>query len=111
MKSRKNIRIFTGMLLAGILVMMAAWPVYASGIDDTTLATGTQKLLEDVTGWLLIIAPVITVVAVIIFFIRRGISDEMDHKRWSNRITTAIISCVCVVTASVVIRVILSYYN
>ncbi len=85
--------------------------VYASDIDSSKLATGTEKLVKDATTWLLVIAPTITVVAIIYYFIRKAMSDEMDHRKWNTRITTAIISCVGVVTASVIIKVIIAYYQ
>ncbi len=85
--------------------------VYATNIGSSKLATGTKKLVEDTTTWLLVIAPLVTIVAVIYYFIRKAMSDEMDHKKWNTRITTAIISCVGVVTASVIIRVVMAYYQ
>jgi hypothetical protein len=57
----------------------------AGDIGSSKLATGTEKLIKDVTSWLLIVAPLVTVVAVIYYLIRKTISDEMDHKKCCAR--------------------------
>jgi len=93
-----------------VWMILGAVPVQAAGLAGSTLATGTEKLIKDITAWLLIIAPLVTVVAVIYYFIRKSISDEMDHKKWNTRISTAIICCVGVVTSSLIINLIVSYY-
>ena len=92
-------------------VLLSSLPAQASGsIAGSTLATGTENLVKDATSWLLVIAPLVTVVAVIYYFIRKSISDEMDHKKWNTRITTAIMCCIGVVSASLIINLIVSYY-
>ena len=98
-------------------VVLSVWaflmspPAFAAGIGSSTLATGTEKLINDVTSWLLIVAPLVTVVAVIYYLIRKTVSDEIDHKKWNTRISTAIICCIGVVVASVIIKLIVSYYQ
>ena len=60
--------------------VLSSIPARASGsIAGSTLATGTENLVKDATSWLLVIAPLVTVVAVIYYFIRKSIADEMDH--------------------------------
>jgi hypothetical protein len=83
----------------------------AGGIGGSKLATGTEQLIKDVTSWLLIVAPLVTVVAVIYYFIRKTVSDEIDHKKWNTRISTAIICCIGVVAASLIINLIVGYYQ
>ena len=80
-------------------------------ITDTTLVTGTQKLISDLTNWLLIIAPTITILLVGYYLLRKSASDEMDAKRWDTRIKVAIICCVGVVAMSGLINVLMSYYK
>ena len=80
-------------------------------IQDSTIVTGTEKLINDLTSWLLVLAPVLTVLLIGYFFLRKSASDEMDAKRWDNRIKVALISCVGVVVASGLINVIMSYYK
>ncbi|GHU90890.1 hypothetical protein FACS1894202_11440 [Clostridia bacterium] len=82
-----------------------------TGIADSVLATGTEKLIKDATTWLLVLAPIVGGALVIYFFIRRGAADEMDQKKWNNRITTALVSVVGAILGSVLIKIILSYYS
>lgn len=82
-----------------------------AAIQDSKIVTGTQSLIADLTGWLLILAPVLTVLLVGYFFLRKAASDEMDAKRWDNRIKVAIISCIGVVVASGLINAIMNYYK
>lgn len=80
-------------------------------IQESTIVTGTENLIADLTSWLLILAPILTVLLVGYFFLRKAASDEMDSKRWDNRIKVALLSCVGVVVASGLINVIISYYK
>lgn len=84
---------------------------YASGISSSKIATGTQKLISDATSWLLVIAPTVTVLLIIYYLIRKGMSDEMEHKKWNSRIMVAIVSFIGAVVASVLINVLVSYYQ
>ena len=68
-------------------------------------------LISDLTSWLLILAPVLTVLLVGYFFLRKAASDEMETRKWDNRIKIALISCVGVIVASGLINVIMSYYK
>ena len=94
-----------------LFVFLTAQPVFAGAIGSSKVATGTEQLVKDATSWLLIVAPLVTVVAVIYYLIRKTISDEMDHKKWNSRISTAIVCCIGVVAASLIINVIIGYYQ
>lgn len=100
---------------AAVLFMLwaAASPVFAAtgNIGSSKLATGTEQLIKDATSWLLIVAPLVTVVAVIYYLIRKTVSDEIDHKKWNSRISAAIICCIGVVAASLMINLIVGYYR
>ena len=82
-----------------------------AGIQDSQIATGTQNLIKDLTNWLLVIAPVLTVLLVGYYLLRKSSSDEMDGKRWDSRIKVAIICCVGVIVASGLINLIIGYYR
>lgn len=82
-----------------------------AGVQDSQLAVGTQNLITDLTNWLLILAPTITVLLVGYYLLRKSASDEMDAKRWDSRIKMAIICCVGVVIASGLINLIIGYYK
>ncbi|MDR2089121.1 MAG: hypothetical protein LBP73_07170 [Clostridiales Family XIII bacterium] len=117
MKIRK-IRAFVAsarVWLAAVCLATAAAssPAFAAAgnIGSSKLATGTEQLIKDVTSWLLVVAPLVTVVAVIYYFIRKTVSDEIDHKKWNSRISTAILCCIGVVAASLIINLIVGYYK
>lgn len=80
-------------------------------MQDSVIATGTQKLITDLTNWLLILAPILTVLLIGYYLLRKSSSDEMDGKRWDSRIKIAIICCVGVIVASGLINLIVGYYR
>lgn len=102
-----------GSILAIILFWMDARTVYASGggISSSKIATGTQQLIQDATTFLMILAPVAAGMLIIYFCIRRSAADEMDQKKWNNRITVAIVSCIGAVAGSAMLNVIIGYYQ
>ncbi|QWU13177.1 hypothetical protein SAMN04487895_11741 [Paenibacillus sophorae] len=84
---------------------------FAESIKDSKLATGTEKLIGDVTTWLMILAPVVAGLLIIYFCIRRSAADEMDTKKWNNRIIVAIVSCIGAVLGSATLNIIIGYYK
>ena len=52
---------------AAIAMLLIAQPVFAGGIASSKLATGTEELIKDATTWLLVVAPLVTIVAVIYY--------------------------------------------
>lgn len=95
-----------------ILIIILIFTNYCfASITDTTLVTGTQKLISDLTNWLLIIAPTVTILLVGYYLLRKSASDEMDAKRWDSRIKVAIICCIGVVVMSGLINVLMNYYR
>ena len=94
-----------------VAVMLFTNYCFASSVADSKLATGTENLINDLTNWLLILAPVLTACLVGYYLLRKSASDEMDTKRWDNRIKVAVISCIGVVIASGLINIIIGYYR
>ena len=82
-----------------------------ANVQDSKIATGTQNLITDLTNWLLILAPILTVCLVGYYFLRKSSSDEMEGKRWDSRIKVAIICCIGVIVASGLINLIVGYYK
>ena len=82
-----------------------------ANVQDSQIAIGTQNLITDLTNWLLILAPVLTVLLVGYYLLRKSSSDEMDGKRWDSRIKVAILCCVGVIVASGFINLIIGYYR
>ncbi|MBW4085249.1 Mbov_0395 family pilin-like conjugal transfer protein [Paenibacillus sp. S150] len=92
--------------------LLSSPSAFAAGdIKDSKLVTGTEKLIGDVTTWLMILAPVIAGLLIIYFCIRRSAADEMDQKKWNNRIIVAIVSCIGVVLGSATLNIIIGYYK
>lgn len=100
--------------LIGFLVfaaMFVAMPVAAAGLEGTSLVTGLKKLMNDATSVLLVLAPIVGICVSAYFLIRRGASDEMDQKKWENRIKVALVSMIGVVVLSATVKAILSYFS
>lgn len=108
-KRWKKKAVSTGMWIAFFLLQCKK--VYAGGIQGSKLATGTEKLIQDATTWLLVLAPVTAILCIIYFCIRRGMADEMDQKKWNNRIVVTIISCIGAVLGSTILNVVIGYYQ
>lgn len=98
-------------ILMGWTLLIHTQMVYADGINSSKIVTGTEKLIGDVTTWLMVLAPVVSGLLIIYFFIRRSAADEMDTKKWNNRIVVAIVSCIGAVLGSATLNVVISYYK
>ena len=99
--------------LAALLFFMNPMTVYATGggIGGSKLATGKQQLIQESTTYLKVIAPIVAGLFIIYFCIRRSAADEMDQKKWNNRIAVAVVSCVGAVLGSATLNVIIGYYQ
>ena len=94
-----------------IMLYVLSTSAFAADIASSKLATGTEKLIKDAMSWLLVVAPLVTIVALIYFAIRKGISDEMDHRKWNSRMITAVICGGIAVLASVIVNLVMDYYK
>jgi ABC-type molybdate transport system permease subunit len=106
-KARNLLKTIFGTL--GVM-MMSTVPVMADTVQDSQIVKGTEKLIQDVTTWLMVLAPIVGVLLIIYFFIRRSASDEIDQKKWNNRIVTVIVSVIGAVLASATLNLIIGYY-
>ena len=93
---------------AAFLMLADSTTAYASGISQSKLATGTEKLIADATTWLMVLAPVVAGLLIIYFCIRRSAADQ---KKWNNRIVVAIVSCIGAVLGSATLNIIIGYYQ
>ena len=99
-------------ILIVIMLCLLSTTVFAAGdVASSKLATGTEKLIKDITAWLLVIAPTLGGLTIIYFFIRRTIGDEMDHKKWNGRIVGAFICTVLATLASGLITMLMDYFR
>lgn len=83
----------------------------ADGLESSVIVTGTQQLINSAMNVILVIAPIAGGLIIGYLCIRRGMSDEQEHKMWNKRISIAVVSTIGAVLASVIINVILSYYR
>ena len=110
--SIKVMKWFSAAICAAYVEIMAATPAFAAAsVADSKIVKGTEKLIQDVTTWLMVLAPVVTGLLIIYFFIRRSAADEMDQKKWNNRIVVAIVSCIGAILGSATLNLIIGYYQ
>ncbi|MEK4454021.1 Mbov_0395 family pilin-like conjugal transfer protein [Paenibacillus sp. FSL L8-0506] len=112
MDTKGGIRQIIVNIYAACWLLVAPPSAFASGdIKGSKLVTGTEKLIGDVTTWLMILAPIVAGLLIIYFCIRRSAADEMDTKKWNNRIIVAIVSCIGAVLGSATLNIIIGYYK
>lgn len=92
------------------VMVMSSVPVMAETVKDSQLVKGTENLIKDMTTWLMILAPIVGILLIIYFFIRRSAADEIDQKKWNNRVVTVIVSVIGAVLASATLNLIIGYY-
>ena len=96
---------------AALFMLGSSTTAYAAGISDSQIAKGTEKLIQDATTWLMVLAPVVAGLLIIYFCIRRSAADEMDQKKWNSRIVVAVVSCIGAVLGSATLNIIIGYYK
>lgn len=111
---KKKLNIFlkrTGIMLcmAVLFFQTNIQEIYA--FADSKLATGTTKLVSDITTWLSGIALSVGILLGIYFWIRKGAAGEHDQVKWEKALKILGISVVGIVTTSSVISLITSYYK
>lgn len=109
---KERVKKFSVMFLTTIYyVILQSQTAFATGVSDSKLATGTVKLIGDVTTWLMVLAPIAAGLLIIYFCIRRSAADEMDQKKWNNRIVVAVVSCIGAILGSATLNMIIGYYK
>ncbi len=103
-------------LISGISAAASSAIIAVTANAEGTLAsskavTGTKALLADMSNVLLVVAPLVGTACIIYFAVRHGAADEMDQKKWKQRIIVAAVSIVVAVVASALINVLVSYYK
>ena len=98
-KAVSGFRAVGASVLTALFVTLARGStVYATTkIEKSKLAEGTQKLITDVTTWLMVLAPVVAGLLIIYFC--------------NSRIVTAIVSCIGAVIGSATLGIIVGYYK
>lgn len=96
---------------AAVLSILLTTSIVYADVNSSKLVKGTEKLINDLTTWLMVLSPIVSGLLIIYFFIRRAAADEMDTKKWNNRIMVAIFSCIGAVLAAATINLIIGYYS
>lgn len=88
---KKAIRKVAAAFTAAVAFVVGAASAYAAdgGLANSVAVTGTQRLLGDLSNILLVVAPLIGTACIIYFAVRHGAADEMDQKKWKQRIIVA----------------------
>lgn len=108
---RQERRLAAATATAAVMLLSPMRALAAGGVDSSQIVKGTENLIRDVTNWLMVLAPVAAGLLIIYFCIRRSAADEMDQKKWNNRIVVAVISCIGAVLGSATLNLILGYYK
>jgi len=106
-----NYKKLSAFMFSAFLLFTASMTVFASDINSSTIVTGTEKLIGDVTTWLMVLAPIAAGLFIIYFCIRRSAADEMDQKKWNTRIIAAVVSCIGAILGSATLNLIIGYYK
>lgn len=96
--------------ITAILPLLLKVSAYADDFENSAIAVGTSKLLEDISTWLIGICLAAGAAAAIYCLIRRALSDEADGKMWTRRCVVSIICAVAGALVGGIIALISSYY-
>lgn len=80
-------------------------------IQSSVFFTGSMKLLEDAGLAIALISPLLGGVMGAYCFFRKTHADEMDYKKWSDRLKTVLASGVGGALAGTLMKVVGSYYG
>ena len=107
----KTLKKIVAVIYAAVTMAALNVSAFASGLEQSVAVTGTIKFLNDVSNVLLVVAPIAGVVCVTYFAVRHGAADEMDQKKWKQRIVVAVVSVIVAVLASALITTLVGYYQ
>lgn len=107
---KKLMCMFTALATSAVLSVTAN-AEGGGALASSKAVTGTKALLGDLSSILLVVAPLVGTACIIYFAVRHGAADEMDQKKWKQRIIVAAVSIVVAVVASALINVLVSYYQ
>lgn len=98
------------LILTGGMLLLQPRAAFAAGIADSKFITGTLQLLNDGASGLTKLAIAAAVVAIIAFALLKIFADDMENKMWDKRLIRAIVGCIIVLTASLLVDMFTGYY-
>lgn len=111
MRILKKITSAIAAITSSAVIAVAANAEEGGSLASSKAVTGTKALLSDISNVLLIVAPLAGTACIVYFAIRHSAADEMDQKKWKQRIIVAAVSVVVAVLASAMVNVLVSYYQ
>lgn len=92
-------------------VINAAVNINSGGgkIASSTIGKGIKAIVNDVCGFLLILAPIIGVGTLVYFLIRKGMADQQEQPMWQKRAVTTIICTALAEVAVALVNLVMSY--
>lgn len=114
-KKRKSVYRIIALIMAMIfLCAIGAVPAFASGgaISNSTIGIGTKDLFKDLTSFLLVALPIVIVIMIIYFSIRKSTAtEESEQITWGKYIKNALWSLVVGECAAAIVNILLTYYG
>lgn len=95
----------------GIPMSLSTRAFASSDIASSPIGQGLTRLFQDLSTWLIVLAPIVAGGIAVYFIIRRSMADEQDGKLWEKRIKTAIVCGVAGALVGGIIKLIASYFN
>ena len=105
----KNLKhkICTGAMALSMLTVQA----FATGnIQNSNLGIGIKNIITDLSGFFLVLCPLVGGGAAIAFLIARSMADEQDGKMWMKRVKVAVGCGVGGMLVSGIINLLSSYF-
>ena len=97
--------------MASSAIIAVAANAEGGELASSKAVTGTKALLGDLSSILLVVAPLVGTACIVYFAVRHGAAEEMDQKKWKQRMIVAAVSVVVAVVASALINVLVGYYQ
>lgn len=110
-KLRKAASVIASAITSAAVSICAFAEGNGGALASSKAVTGTKALLGDISNILLVVAPLVGTACIVYFAVRHGAADEMDQKKWKQRIIVAVVSIIVAVIASALINVLIGYYQ
>ena len=111
MKKFKTRLFETEVIAVTTLLMLMPEIACAEDLSSTKLVTGLNKLINDATSALMVIAIPVAGLAAAFFLIRRAMADQQDQKQWTDRAKAAVVCGIGAVVVGGIIKVLASYFQ
>lgn len=95
-----------------ILVLLSGNSVFANSLTNNPITNGLKKMFQDASTVIMGLATLAAPVCIGFFQFKKKFSDdEMEGKQYDKKTKAVIIAYVIIMSASVIISVVSSYFN